>query len=73
MLRILLKYAQLTTVLRIILNLLLHQFIFDPILPGNLTFYGTVLKSVVCTAPVREAGDEIRITLFSIPWSKETK
>jgi hypothetical protein len=34
-------------------------------LPGKLTFYGRILKSVAPVTLVRKAADEIRITIFS--------
>jgi hypothetical protein len=43
-------------------------------LPGKLTFYGRVLKSIACVALVRKAADEIKITIyFQNIWSKENK
>jgi hypothetical protein len=34
------------------------------LLPGKLTFYGRVLKSIACVALEHKAAEEIRITIF---------
>jgi hypothetical protein len=69
-----LKCAQISKELHIILNLLLQQLVSDTILPGKLTFYGRVLKSIACVPPVCKAADEIKVTFFfQILRSKENK
>jgi hypothetical protein len=54
-----------------------NYFKFAPateILPGKLTFYSRVLKSIACVAIVRNAADEIKITIFfQILRNKENK
>jgi hypothetical protein len=68
----LLKCAQITIQLHIILNLLLQQLVSDTILPVKFTFYGRVLKSIACVALVREAAGERRTAiLFQILRSKK--
>jgi hypothetical protein len=61
----LLKCAQITTIeLHIILNCSCNTLYLSQFLPGKLTFYGKVLKSVARVALLRKAADEIRITIL---------
>jgi hypothetical protein len=72
----LLKCAQITIELHItcILHLLLQHLVSQQFLPGKLTLFGRVLKSVAYVALVRKAADEISITIFfQILRSKENK
>jgi hypothetical protein len=47
-----------------IFNLLLKCLYLAQILPEELTFYSTAVKSVACKALVRKAADETRIQIF---------
>jgi hypothetical protein len=69
---ILLKCAQITTELHIILNYLLYQLESDNFLAGKLVSYDTVLISVPCVALVcKAAAEEIIIMIFFL--NKEAK
>jgi hypothetical protein len=54
----LLKFAQITIELQIILNFLL-QSLNVTIFTYKLIFYGTVLKILACVALLSKAGDEV--------------
>jgi hypothetical protein len=57
---VLLKHAQITLELHIILNFLLLQLISDTVFIRK-----TYILSHGCVALVRKAADEIRVTVFS--------
>jgi hypothetical protein len=61
-----LKNAQIT--LHIILNLLLQQLVYA--ISFTWKTYDRVLKSIACMPLVRKAADEIRITIFFIPFGE---
>jgi hypothetical protein len=50
--------------IQIILNLLLQRLYLIQFLPGKLTFFDRVLKTIACVALVRKAADEIIIEIF---------
>jgi hypothetical protein len=68
-----LKYAKLLIDLNIILNLLLQQLVSYIMFTRKVTFYGSFLKSVACSALVRKGAEEIRTKIIlKILRSKET-
>jgi hypothetical protein len=58
-----LKCALIAIELHIVSNSLLQQFVSATIFTWK-TFYGRGLKSVTCVALLRNAADDIRITIF---------
>jgi hypothetical protein len=55
--QVLLKCAQITVKLHIILNLFLQNLRLSQFLPGELTFSGNVLRSVARVPPAYKAAD----------------